>query len=934
MNTRLGKSFGLAFVVAVGILALMFALGTFNAQQAGAQTAELTVSDVKLEVADHTPTTAASPAEDGPPAVAAKPITVKFTLSRDAVAEDQIAIGILGLVNTIPGSATATGPGRQDEDGEDISHTINLSAVSGGATLGEDSWEVATYTFADLDTDTDDYEGFTKGEVTIQFTSGLTTPTTAANARAAVAVGANIVAASEMSDEVGVGVTVDTDTASPGAVARIIVEVGAGEGAAVDAGTLEEIVIDMGKFGLPATIDEDDVSLRGLDLAGTGQTGRGTPDNVNISGTKVTITVDDMNQAEDSPSFEGLSPHFRIIFSKGAAITIPAIAGSYSVKIVQVTDEDAADTKYGESTDGVASNALVVKESLSIKPDKGSTGTEVTVTGKGFGNDITSLFIDKDRRIADDPNTEDVDESEGVDSKPQNGTPDSDEYEIATNIDVDNGAFTHTFTIDSNFSGTSHINVLKTNGVPYRTGAHDEDADPPNVYPTFTVTGSMSLSTDSAQPGEEITVSLAGFSAGSASATIGRKTLFTPVTTTGESQDIPAEIPTGLTVGKHQVKVTVVVAGADDETGTADITIGGLPLTVDPDTAVPGQEITIRGSGFTGGAKLATVMVGGKPVSEQANGQEIEDLIINNGGTFVLSVDIPKDVTSEGSNVVVEVVESGNARSGVTKMTIPEPTLTLNPTEGRMDTSVVASGTGFGAGENVSIIYTAGDEDSTTSVTADSRGNWTKAFTVPLFAGVGGENMVTAKGSSAADKSVSTEHMTPGASIEVSPESGRPGITVTITGIDFQAYSSVTSVTIGGLTIPSSGVNTDEDGNFTMTGLLPGLAVGTHSLVVEVGSGTSVNRDSVVFTVTEAGPATLPSADVFEPLATAGVLTVVWYFDNDTKGWSFYDPRPEVAAAVDLTEVTSGDNVWIQVTADVDFQGEMLTTGWNNITLD
>ena len=39
MNTRLGKSFGLAFVVAVGILAVMFALGTFNAPKAGAQVA-------------------------------------------------------------------------------------------------------------------------------------------------------------------------------------------------------------------------------------------------------------------------------------------------------------------------------------------------------------------------------------------------------------------------------------------------------------------------------------------------------------------------------------------------------------------------------------------------------------------------------------------------------------------------------------------------------------------------------------------------------------------------------------------------------------------------------------------------------------------------------------------------------------------------------
>ena len=736
--------------------------------------------------------------------------------------------------------------------------------------------------------------------------------------------------------------TLDTNTESPGANARVIVEIATGPGLALntDEPTLEEVVIDMGKFGLPATIDEADVSLRGLNAADLiAETGRGTPASVSISGSKVTITVDDMDQRVDSvgataaAGFQGLSPHFRVIFSTGAGVTIPAIASDYAVKIVQVTNTEAGDTKYDADNGGVASNAITVAESLSIKPDKGSTGTEVTVTGKGFGNDITSLFIDKDRRIDDDPNT-DVNESEGPDSKPQNGTPDSDEYEIATNIDVVNGAFTHTFTIDSNFSDVSYINVLKTNGDSYRTGAHDEDADPPNVYPTFTVTGSMSLSTDSAQPGEEITVSLAGFSAGSASATIGSKTLFTPVTTTGESQDIPAEIPTGLTVGKHQVKVTVVVAGEDDETGTADITIGGLPLTVDPDTAVPGQEITIRGSGFTGGEKLATVMVGGKPVSEQANGQDIEDLIINNGGTFVLSVDIPKDVTSEGSNVVVEVVESGNGRSGVTKMAIPEPTLTLNPTEGRMDTSVVASGTGFGAGENVSIIYTAGDEDSTTSVTADSRGNWTKAFTVPLFAGVGGENMVTAKGSSAADKSVSTEHMTPGASIEVSPESGRPGTTVTITGIDFQAYSSVTSVTIGGLTIPSSGVNTDEDGNFTMTGLLPGLAVGTHSLVVEVGSGTSVNRDSVVFTVSEAGPATLPSADAFADLISADNLIVVWYFDNDTKGWSFYDPRPEVAAAVDLTMVTSGDNVWIQITADQMFQGDDLKAGWNLVTLN
>ncbi len=290
---------------------------------------------------------------------------------------------------------------------------------------------------------------------------------------------------------------------------------------------------------------------------------------------------------------------------------------------------------------GAASNAITVAESLSIKPDKGSTGTEVTVTGKGFGNDITSLFIDKDRRIDDDPNTQEVDESEGVDSKPQNGTPDSDEYEIATNIDVVNGAFTHTFTIDSNFSDVSYINVLKTNGDSYRTGAHDEDADAPNVYPTFTVTGNMSLSTDSAQPGEEITVTWAGFSAGSATATIGGQTLFGATATDG-SDDIDVDIPIGLTVGKHQIKVTVdpSEADADDETSTADITIAGLPLTVSPNVVVPGQEITIRGSGFTGGAALETITIGGEVAYKMTNGAT--DILVGgsrDNGNFVATVD-------------------------------------------------------------------------------------------------------------------------------------------------------------------------------------------------------------------------------------------------------------------------------------------------------
>ncbi len=37
MNTQVGKTFGLALLVAVGILAVMFALGTFSAQKTSAR---------------------------------------------------------------------------------------------------------------------------------------------------------------------------------------------------------------------------------------------------------------------------------------------------------------------------------------------------------------------------------------------------------------------------------------------------------------------------------------------------------------------------------------------------------------------------------------------------------------------------------------------------------------------------------------------------------------------------------------------------------------------------------------------------------------------------------------------------------------------------------------------------------------------------------
>ena len=269
-------------------------------------------------------------------------------------------------------------------------------------------------------------------------------------------------------------------------------------------------------------------------------------------------------------------------------------------------------------------------------------------------------------------------------------------------------------------------------------------------------------------------------------------------------------------------------------------------------------------------------------------------------------------------------------------MTVPEPTITLDPQESRRGTTVNVSGTGFPAGESVTVDY--GDDGDVAVSRSDGAGNCPPTSRVPSSAIIGDSVDVAAsatvddgpdEGDDDTTYSADEEHSVPDKEITVTPEQVQIGDTVEVVGTGFPRYGDV-EIKFADGDFRSTSARTDENGDFTHSATVPGLDAGTHVLQIRVGDAGS----SFVLDVVEAPISTTQaSADAFADLITAGVLTVVWHFDNDTKEWSFYDPRPAVAAAVDLTMVSSGDNVWIQVTADVDFQGEMLTTGWNLHTL-
>ena len=136
MNTRVVKSFGLALVVAVGILALMLALGTFNAPKAGAA-----INDGE----DDTKTVTTSPTEPGPGDGIG--ITLVFEIDADAIIFDEITISLedFGVPNSIEErsvsvrqgtgtSLTGAAAASVDVDGSDV--TIELPDIDGDTATG------------------------------------------------------------------------------------------------------------------------------------------------------------------------------------------------------------------------------------------------------------------------------------------------------------------------------------------------------------------------------------------------------------------------------------------------------------------------------------------------------------------------------------------------------------------------------------------------------------------------------------------------------------------------------------------------------------------------------------------------------------------------------------------------------------------------------
>ena len=393
----------------------------------------------------------------------------------------------------------------------------------------------------------------------------------------------------------------------------------------------------------------------------------------------------------------------------------------------------------------------------------------------------------------------------------------------------------------------------------------------------------------------------------------------------------------------------------EPETAAASGLLADPPSVVlSPETALPNQTITITGTGFThsGGVTVSTITVGSTPVArEKISGGS--DVAIDSSGNFFATLVLP--VTSPallpGTHSVG--VKDSLGRPAAASLTVPEPTLSLSPASSRAGTTVTVTGanypvastrTGADSTPKVTIEYQVEGASPKRVATAipDSTGNINTSFQVPRDAPVGStDNAVTATVAGTAIQATA-EHSLPAASLIISPASGAPDTVATLRGSNLKPFAPVTTLAMENLRLSLlTPANTDADGSFAASFMVPLLENGAYGVTVGVGD----EQYMVGFTVTgavlpEAEPAAAPepppSVDLGRALDAMGDnLERVFYFDNTTKRWGYYDPRPAFGRFNTLSRLVKGQAYWFGVKKDqsalVDGGIRTFYGGWNLI---
>jgi hypothetical protein len=562
----------------------------------------------------------------------------------------------------------------------------------------------------------------------------------------------------------------------------------------------------------------------------------------------------------------GSSGAFSTIVS---APTLPS--GSYSVRAT-----DGVNTALGVT--------FTITPAISLSPTSGSPGTTVTVSGSGFAASASGV-------VWFDSNN--------------NGALDSGEPSASVTASA-TGTFTATLTVPTVAAGTYNIRADVPSGGTVEASA------------SFTVpTPSISISPTSGPPTTPITVTGSGFNVG-ASGVVWFDSNNNGALDSGE----PSASVTASATGTFTATLTVPTVAAGTYNIRADVPSGGTveasatftvtsAISLSPTSGPPGTSITVTGSGFAASASGAvwfdsdgdSVLDPGEPSASVSTGPL---------GTFTATLTVPT-VAAGTYNIRADVPSGGTVEASAT-FTVLIPSITVSPTSGPPGTSISVSGTNFIPGASGSVWFDL-DGDSildagepSVSVTASGTGTFTATLTVPTVA-AGTYNIRADVPSAGSVEASATFAVT--FAITLSPTSGSPGTTVTISGSGFAA--SVSGVVwfdtdndnVVDAVEPSVSVTASATGTFTATLTVPTVAAGTYYIKADVPSGGGPEA-AASFTVLIASitvsPTTVSSGQLITITGTGFTPAASGFVWFDIDGDGVLDPgEPQVAVSVTAT---------------------------------
>ena len=704
MSTTLGKSAGIALLLAAGLLLALYAAGVFTARPASADGHDL--SQLRLDHGPNHNDPDMDLTPDFDPDNPASHYTATFPFN--ATTTDQIVQVI-----------------ARAESGN--SSTVTVAASSGGMIDDEDPAD------EDPDADRATVEVIPDTSVTQDLTGALITITSRANNS-----GAEEVYTIRLKQA---GVITDSTTA--GKAVRLTLN------APARARVGSAITIGLKSFGLPENINKSDVTISDGERSGS-------PRDVSVDGSNVIIrterldTNEDENHANNVIGIGTSTEAISITISSRAGVKNPTKAGTYLVTV------DSADSPNPSGVD--ARRVATVERKITVSPTSAGKNAEVTVAGTGFSDGDAQVFHD-----ANGNNRLDADEDVLGAPNVTNGSFDFTTSSITRNMTIQvvdfDGAVAiegKSFTIKESikvtpgevspaenltvelvdwgqaglvtairFGGSSGqvVDVRSQNAsangakitVPVpasaRLGGLKVEA---LVGSTSKASGSitvraheLAISPTTAVPNQEITIQGSGFGASRTIDEItfdgGRNvylavgstsTLVTgrPVSDSNGNITITVRIPKGLDPGNREIKVRA----NNNRIGTAVVEIPKPVLTIDPEESRRGVTITVRGTGFAS-EDLIQIQYE-QYVNDAPTPRPVTTANTDTTGGFTASFAVPSYARIGNTQKVIAdsqlLTDDEFANVSVNHKT-PKPAITLDPETAAAGSTINISGINF-----------------------------------------------------------------------------------------------------------------------------------------------------------------------------------------------------------------------------------------------